>query len=450
MSEVTVGLECTREIETLTHCAETVLHYAKQQGASSAEVALSLEAGYDVQVRAQDVETIEYNREKGVGVTVYIGQQKGSASSTDTSESALRACVAAAIAIAKVTGQDDCAGLADKSQLATEVPDLALYHPWAQTVAEAIEKGIACERLGLDADKRITRTEGVNISNAEAVQVYANSHGFIGAYPSSRHSMTCTLIAGQGEQMERDYYYTTARQAAQLASIDTVAAHAARRTLRRLNGRQIKTCTAPVIFEADIAKGLIASFINAIRGSALYRRSSFLVDSLGQQIFSPQVQIYELPHLPMGLGSAPFDSEGVATTEQHFIRDGVLENYVLSSYSARKLGMTTTGNAGGTHNVTLATSDKDLTALLKEMGTGLLVTEVMGQGVNIVTGDYSRGASGFWVEGGEIQYPVNEITIAGNLKEMFKQLVYVGNDVDTRGSLRTGSILLEKMTVAGC
>lgn len=434
------------ELEALV---KQVLDEAGKLGASSAEAGVSLEAGLSVTVRLGEVETLEYHRDRGVGVTVFFGQRKGSASTSDFAPHAVRETVRAACDIARYTSEDSCAGLADAALMAQDIPDLDLCHPWAIDAAGAIEIAQRCEAAARDADTRISNSEGATLSSHQGLRVYGNSHGFLGGYPSTRHSISCSVIAGREDQMQRDYWYTVARRHEEMEDAAQVGRMAAERTLRRLNGRKLGTCQVPVIFAAEIATGLFRSFIGAVRGSSLYRKSSFLLDHLGKPVFPDFVHIHEQPHLRGALGSAPFDSEGVATQARDLITGGVLQGYVLDSYSARKLGMQTTGNAGGTHNLTIDTGALDFAALLQEMGTGLLVTELMGQGVNMVTGDYSRGAAGFWVENGVIQYPVEEITIAGNLKDMFKSIVAIANDVERRGNIRTGSVLIERMTVAG-
>ncbi|MCG8426438.1 MAG: metalloprotease PmbA [Chromatiales bacterium] len=426
-----------------------LLSEAKKQGASAAEAGVSLDAGLSATIRKGDVETIEHTRDQGLGVTVYFGQRKGSASTSDFSLQGISDTVTAACNIARYTTGDDCNGLADAELMAKDVPDLDLYHPWDISVDQAIDQAIACETAALEVDERINNSEGATVNTHNGLQVYGNSHGFVGGYPSSRHSISCAVVGQEGDTMQRDYWYSAQRIAELLESPEQIGRTAGERTLARLGARRIDTCQVPVIFQAEMAVGLVRSLLGAIRGSALYRKSSFLLDQMGEQIFPEFVQIHEDPLLPQGLASAAFDGEGVATRPKEIIKDGVLETYLLGSYSARKLGMQTTGNAGGARNIFVTPGDKDLQSLMKEMGRGLLVTEMMGHGLNMVTGDYSRGAAGFWVENGEIQFPVEEITIAGNLKEMFQQLVAVGNDEERRGSTRTGSWLIEQMTVAG-
>ena len=433
----------------LQSLVQDMLDYAKQQGASACAAEASEGMGQSVTVRKGEVETIEYNRDKGIGVTVYIGQRRGNASTSDFNRQALLDTVDKALTIARYTAEDAFAGLPDADRLATVLPELDLFHPWTQTIDEAIAMAGACETAALAADKRISNSEGASVNTQNSLFVYGNSLGFSAGYPTSRHGVSCAVIAESEQGMQRDYWYTSARRAADLLSAEEVGRRAGERTVRRLDGRKVKTCQVPVLFEAPIATGLISSFVSATSGSSLYRKSSFLLDSLGQSIFPDWLQISERPHLLRGLASSPFDNEGVATIDREVIKDGVLQGYFLGSYSARKLGMQTTGNAGGNHNLLVSNTGEDFAGLLKKMGTGLLVTELLGHGTNMVTGDYSRGAAGFWVENGVIQYPVEEITIAGNLKQMFKDIVAIGTDTETRGSKQTGSILISQMTVAG-
>jgi PmbA protein len=432
---------------------QDVLHLAIQQGATQAEVAVSMDTGLSTTVRSGEVETLEFHREQGVGITVFFGKRKGIASSSDINMAAIEETVKAACNIAQFTMPDECAGLADPELMAYEYPDLDLYHPWAISPEEAIAIATECETAGRKIDKRITNSEGASLNTHEGIHVYGNTHGFIGGYPTSRYTLSCVLIGEHQGNMQRDYWYTISRDGRKLESAKLVAQRAAERTLARLGARKIKTGKYPILFQADAARGLLGSFISAIQGNSLYRNASFLVDTLGKQVFAPWVNIEEHPLLPGALASAPFDAEGVRTKPKSVVIDGVLQSYILSSYSARKLNMTTTGNAGGVHNLFIKPDGKsgnqDLSALLKQMGTGILVTELMGQGTNIITGDYSRGAVGFWVENGVIQYPIEEFTIASNLKEMFLNLVAVGNDIDTRSGIHTGSWLLDTMTVAG-
>lgn len=437
------------DLQSIQKLVHNLLDEARAQGASAAEAAVSMGSGLNVTVRMGAVETVEYNRDKGLGVTVYFGQRKGSASTTDFEAAAVKETVAAACAIAKYTAEDDCSGLADANLMARAIPDLELFFPWTINADQAIVLARNCEDAARAVDKRITNSEGATVSSQQGARVYANSHGFVGAYPTTRHSVSCCVIGQDGEVMQRDYWYSSARDAGDMQDAAAIGTLAAQRTLRRLNGRRLSTRQAPVIFEADVAGSVLGSFVSAIRGGNLYRKSTFLLDSLGTQVFPAWLSLHEDPYIKKGLASAPFDNEGVATHAHDLVRDGVVKSYVLDSYAARKLGMQTTGNAGGTHNLIVSHGERDLNALLRQMDTGLLVTELLGHGVNLTNGDYSRGASGFWVERGEIQYPVEEITIAGNLKTMFQNIVAIANDVDLRKNLRTGSLLIERMTIAG-
>ena len=435
--------------DELRNIAKDMLDYAKQRGASAASTEVSVGFGQAVTVRHGEVETIEYNRDKGLGITVYIGQQRGNASTSDFSPQAVRDTVDAALSIASYTAIDDCSGLPDADMLARDCPDLDLYHPWNLPVDAAIELAKQCEQAALDADARIGNSEGATVNVHEAQFVHANSLGFIGGYPSSRHSISCAVIAGQDDAMERDYWYAVARDAKDLMDAQQVGRIAAERTVRRLNARQIDTMQCAVLFEAPIASSLLGHFVGAVSGGSLYRKSSFLLDQLDKPVFASHINIDDIPDIRKGLASSPFDDEGVRVQTRRIIEGGVLRGYFLGSYSARKLGLATTGNAGGNHNLILRSGELDFDGLLKQMGRGLLVTELLGQGVNHVTGDYSRGAAGFWVEHGEIQYPVQEITIAGNLRDMYRNIAAVGNDVLVQGSRQCGSILVEGMTVAG-
>jgi len=433
----------------LAAAVEAALAEARRLGASQAEAAVNVSQGLSVTVRLGEVETLEHTRDKGIGVTVYFGKRSGSASSTDMSEPAVRETVRAACSIARFTAEDACAGLADRERLATNFPDLGLHHPWSPGTDEAIAMARACEDAARGVDARISNSEGASLSTHEAIEVYGNSHGFVAATAGTRHSLSVSVIAQDAGGMQRDYWYSVARNARELQAPEEIGHLAAHRTVRRLGARQLPTRDCPVLFEAPLAGSLLSHFVGAVRGGSLYRRTSFLLDSLGQPVFAPGIRIHEQPHLIGAIGSTAYDNEGVATAPRDLVRDGVLQGYVLDSYSGRKLGMPSTGNAGGVHNLTLDPGPYDLAGLLKLMGKGLLVTELIGFGVNSVTGDYSRGAAGFWVEDGEVQYPVEEITIAGNLKDMYRRIIGIGNDVDTRGNLRTGSILIERMTVAG-
>jgi PmbA protein len=435
------------ELEQFTADA---LSIAKELGASSAEAFVSEDWGHSVNVRLNEVETIEYHRNKGLSVTVYFGKQKGDANSSDFSTQAMRDTVAKACSIATHTAIDEYSGLADPALLArAPFADLDLFHPWGISVEQSIELGKRAEAAAFAVDKRIDNSDGASVSTQDSNFCYGNSSGFIGGYPSSRHGVSCSVIATDGEVMQRDDWYTTSRNCNELGNIEDVGRIAGERAIKRLNGRKLKTLDCPVLFEAPIAQGLISHFVGAVSGGSLYRKSTFLLDSLGREIFPKFMQIREEPHLVRAFASSPFDGEGVATVPRDIIKDGVLQGYFLGSYSARKLGMQSTGNAGGNHNLIVPDTGQDFAALLKLMGRGLLVTELLGHGINAVTGDYSRGASGYWVEGGEIQYPVEEITIAGNLKDMFRGIAAIGNDVVVRGSKLCGSILIDRMTVAG-
>jgi PmbA protein len=433
----------------LERIAAAVLAAAAQGGATAAETEVSQAVGQSVTVRRAEVETIAYNRDKSIGVTVFLGQRRGHASTADFSDDAVRASVDKALAIARYTAEDPASGLADPARLATLIPDLDLYHPWDLPVEAAIALGCEAEAAALAVDRRHTNTEGSTVACNEGEFVYANSLGFMGGYRSSRHHIDCSVIGEDESGMQRDYWYTAARAPGDLEPAAVVGRIAGERTARRLNARQLGTLECPVLFEAPEAGDLIGFFVGAVSGGSLYRKSSFLLDSLGTTVFSPVVSIREEPHAPRGRGSAPFDNEGVATRPRDVVRNGVVEGYFLGSYSARKLGMETTGNAGGAHNLVVAHGSDDLQGLLRRMGRGLFVTEQLGQGVNPVTGDFSRGAAGFWVEGGEIAYPVEEITIAGNLRDMYRDIVAIGSDVDRRGARHVGSMLIGRMMVAG-
>lgn len=436
-------------LEQLKQITQDVLKLAKSAGASSAETEVSFGTGQSVSVRMGETENIEYNRDKGVSVTVYFGHKKGQASSSDLTSDALKDTVEAACNIAKYTAEDAYCGLADAALMATEFPDLSLHHPCSISVEEALEIAKECEAAALDVDKKlITNSEGASVYNSEGVFAYANSHGFIGGYPSTRHSISCSVIAEAGDVMQRDYWYSNARDTKDMESAAFVGKRAGERTVMRLGAKPIKTGQYPVLFEAPLASGLISSLISAISGGNLYRKSSYLLDSLGTTIAAPLLNIEELPHLAKGIASSAFDSEGVATHARKLVENGVLHGYLLSSYSARKLGMKSTGNAGGSHNIVVADTMHSFTDLLTLMDTGLLVTEMLGHGLNMVTGDYSRGAAGYWVENGVIVHPVEEITIASNMKEMLKHIVAIGDDAIKQSAKQVGSILIEQMTVA--
>ena len=435
--------------DDLLALVEIALKEAKVLGASQAEAAVSMDVGLSVSVRLGEVETVEYQRDRGMGVTVYFGTRKGSASTADLSAAGLRETVAKACSIARFTAEDPCAGLADPDTLATKIPDLALSHPWDITPERACELALECEAAAMDVDGRITNSEGAGVSTHRGVRAYGTSHGFLAAYPGTVHSVSCAVLGTEGEAMERDYWYSTVRDWRELEDVASIGRRSGERAVRRLGARKLGTTKVPVLYSPDVARGLVSHYVGAIRGGSQYRRASFLLESAGQQVFPDWFAISERPHLPKALASAPFDHEGVATNDRELVAGGVVLGYVLSTYSARKLGLRTTGNAGGTHNLIVAGRGRDFDGMLALMGRGLLVTELMGQGVNGVTGDYSRGAAGFWVEDGRIAFPVHEVTIAGNLKDMYRAIADVGSDVDVRGGIRTGSILVEEMTVAG-
>lgn len=442
----------THPLSTLQNLADEVLGHARKAGASACEVDVSEGFGQSVMVRCGEVETIEYNRDKGIGVTVYLGQRKGNASTADFSTAALRETVEAALNIARFTAADPCAGLPEAHLLASRADaaqDLDLYHPWQLSVEQAIELARRCEQAAFAVSPLIANSEGASVSLQEGQFVSANSLGFMGGCPTSRHYLACSLIAGRDDAMQREDWYSTSRNPAEIAAPEAIGDYAARRALSRLGARKIRTCKVPVLFEAPLAASLIGNFVHAASGGSLYRQTSFLLDSLGQPVFSKAVRISERPHLPGALASSRFDNDGVATREREVVEDGILQAYFLGTYSARKLGMQSTGNAGGCHNLIVHPGEHDFAGLLRQMGRGLLVTELLGQGVNYVNGDYSRGAAGYWVENGEIAYPVEEITIAGNLREMFRNITAVGKDVLVRGSKQVGSILVGEMKIAG-
>jgi len=439
----------SEEIARLKNLVQDLLDEAKKQGASSAEAGLSIDNGLSVNARLGEVETIEHHCDQSLGVTVYIGHKKGSASSNDFSTNSIKQTVKAACSIASFSSEDEYAGLPDKSMLATEFPELDRFHPWDIDAEAAIDLAVECEDAARFYHDDISNSEGASVSSHQGIRVMGNSLDFLQGYQSTRHSMSCSVIGERDDNMQRDYWYSVSRHADKLESAKQIGIKAAQRTISRLGAQSLTTRQCPVLYSAEVASGLIGSLVGAISGGSLYRKSSFLLDALDTQILPEFIHIHEQPHLKMALGSSAYDSEGVATVARDIVTEGVLKGYVLSSYSARKLGLQTTGNAGGVHNLTVDPGDNDFTAMLKQLDTGLLVTELMGSGVNRVTGDYSRGASGFWVEKGEIQYPVEEITIAGNLKDMYKNIVSVGNDVDYRGNIRTGSILIEQMSIAG-
>lgn len=445
-----VGPEDLPRLEALV---AQIVDEAKQQGASACEVGVSLNQGLSVNVRRGEVETLEFNRDQGFAITLYSGQSKGSASTSDTSPAAIKQAVEAALTIAKHASQDPCAGLADAALMAKDLPDLDLYHPWALGADQAIELAQNMEAAAFAVDARLSNSDGASVNLYQGCRVYGNSHGFIGGYAGTRHSLSCVMIAEAQEagerQMQRDYWYDVKRNASNLQAAEAIGRQAAERTLARLGARSVPTAQVPVLFAPEIASGVLGHFIAAISGGNLYRKSSFLEGALGQPVFPSWLSLDERPHLPGLLGSSSFDNDGLATRAQHFVKDGVLSSYLLSTYSGRKLGMPSTANAGGVHNLFVSHGNDDFAAMLKKLDRGLLVTELMGQGVNMVTGDYSRGAGGYWIENGQIQFPVQEVTIAGNLKDMFHNIVAIGNDLDLRGNVRTGSLLIDNMMLAG-
>lgn len=432
-------------LETLSR----VLKTAQAQGASSAEASIGQSSGLSVTVRLGELETVQHHRDKALSITVYDGRRKGTSSTSDFSDKAMRESVDAALAIARHGGEDQYAGLADPAMLAAEVPDLDLFHPWDLSVEAATAMATECETVARGCDRRITNSDGATVGSSAGIHGYANSNGFLGTWTSSMHRLSCAVIASDGDGMQQDYGYSVSRRADGLRAADEIGMEAADRTVKRLGARKIDTGTVPVIFEARVAASLFGNLISAVSGGSLYRRSSFLLDQLGESVFPAWLDIDERPYLPQALGSRPFDADGVAPQERALVKDGVLKSYVLSAYSARRLGLATTGNAGGVSNLIVSHGEQDLNGLLRQMGRGLLVTDLMGFGVNVVTGDYSRGATGFWVENGEIVHAVEEVTIAGNLKDMFRSIIAVGNDIDPNHSLRTGSVLLDGMIIAG-
>lgn len=428
---------------------EAILAEAARQGATGCEVAVSLDQGLSTSVRQGEVETVEFNRDRGFGITLYLGQRKGSASTSAQGEAAIRETVAAAIAIAHHASEDECAGLAAAELMARELPDLDLYHHWDITPEQAIEQALACEAAAFAVDPRVSRADGTTLNTYAGCRVYGNSNGFIGGYASTRHSLSCVMIAEGEGQMQRDYWYDVSRIGSELASGESIGQRAGERALARLGARPVPTCEVPVLFSAELAGSLFGSFLGAISGSSLYRKMSFLEGAMGEQLFPDWLSIDERPHLPRALGSASFDGDGLPTRAKHFVENGKLVSWSLGTYSGRKLGLPSTANAGGVHNLFVSHGAEDQAALLARMGRGLLVTELMGQGVNMVTGDYSRGAAGYWVENGVIVHPVQEVTIAGNLKDMFRDIQAIGCDVESRGNVRTGSVLVGRMMVGG-
>ncbi len=449
MSHKEVSQQASEQKDKLLKLTEQVLEEAKKRGATAAEVNASAGEGLSVEVRMSEVETLEYNRDQGLALTVYFGQKKGNASTADISPQAIKDTVEAACRIAKYTSEDEFSGLADAEMMATEFPDLDLYHPWGIDADEAIELALRCENAAREYSPLITNTDGTSVGTYQGFGVYANSHGFSGFKKGTSHSLSSSMVASEGDSMQRDYWYSSARLLENLEDPEYIGRKASERAVKRLNGRPIKTTNAPVLFVPQLATSLIGHFTGAISGGSQYRKASFLLDAVGEKVFPDFVRLHEQPFIPQASGSANFDKEGVTLHEKDLVTDGIIQSFILGSYSARKLGLKTTGNAGGTHNLTLESTGQSFEELLKKMGTGLLVSELIGNSVNGITGDYSRGASGFWVENGEIQYPVEEITIAGNLKDMYQHIVAIGADIDYRGNTRSGSILLEEMKIAG-
>mgnify|MGYP001813372389 CR=1 FL=1 len=435
--------------DELEHIVKLALEEARRLGADEAEVAASHDMGLSATARLGDVENLEYTNDRGVGITVYKESRKGSASTSDISPVAIREAVAKACSFAKVTAADKYAGLADADLMCSDIKDLDLDHPWPVDADTAIEHAIETEAAALDFDKRINNSEGATVSTNRGSRAYGNSHGFVGSLSRTSHSITCVVLAESDGIMQRDYYYTAARDPDDLEALEAVGQTAARRVLGRLGAQKIKTTRAPVLYVPEIARGFIGHAIGAIAGGAQYRRSSFLLDTVGEKLFPDFVTIQERPHIPKAMASTSYDAEGVATYDRDIVTNGILESYILSSYSARRLGLTTTADAGGAQNLIVPGDGKDKASLLKDMGTGFLVEELIGQGVNGVTGDYSRGAVGHWVENGEIQCPVHEVTIAGNLRDLYQRIIAIGDDQDMRGTLRCGSLLVEEMTIAG-
>jgi len=435
--------------DALERLVRTALDEARKLGVDQAEVAASQDMGLSATARLGDVESLEYTNDRGLGITVYKDGRKGNASTSDVSPAAIREAVAKACTFANLTARDPYAGLADAGRMATEIPDLDLDHPWEIDAESAISMAIETEAAALDFDKRISNSEGATVATNRGTRAYGNTHGFLANYSRTSHSITCVVLAEADGVMQRDYYYTAARAASDLEAATRVGAEAARRVIDRLGARKLQTTRAPVLFVPELARGFIGHAISAISGGAQYRRASFLLDAAGEKIFPDFVDILERPHLPRGMASAPYDSEGVATYDRDVVTAGVLQGYILSSYSARRLGLETTADAGGAQNLIVPGGGQDLAQLTRDMGTGLVVTELIGQGVNGVTGDYSRGAVGYWVENGERQYPVHEVTIAGNLRELYSRIAAIGSDVDEKGGIRCGSLLVEEMTIAG-
>jgi PmbA protein len=435
--------------ESLRAIVQKMLDEAVRRGADQAEAAANHDIGLSVTARLGDVENLEYTNDRGVGITVYVDSRKGGASTSDFTDDALAEAVSKAISFASHTAPDEHAGLADEDRMATDIPDLSLAHDWNLQTSDAIELAVECENAARAYDKRISNSEGATVSSSSGSSAYGNTHGFLASFPRSSHSISCMVIGAADGEMQRDYFYSTSRDPALLESPQTIGETAAARTIDRLGARKIKTMNVPVVFSAELARGFIGHAIGAVSGGAQYRRSTFLLDAAGERIFPDFVQIHERPHIAGAMASSPYDAEGVATVDRDLVSDGVLQGYILGSYSARRLGLQSTGNAGGAHNLLVVGNVDDQQQLLSRMGTGLLVHELIGQGVNGVTGDYSRGAVGFWVENGAIAYPVHEITIAGNLRDLYMRILAIGRDQDTRGGIRCGSLLVDGMAIVG-
>ncbi|NQY42204.1 MAG: metalloprotease PmbA [Legionellales bacterium] len=436
-------------IEKLLSLTKYTLDQISAKGVTSAEISTGIYSGLCINSRLKNLENVEFNKEKGITITVYFGKQKGTASTTDITDNSINDTINAACSIAKTVSKDIYSGLAPKEQMAFDYPDLDLFHYWETSVEDIINQAIESEEYALGLDERITNSEGVSISTSQSYNIYANTNGFFGHYPSSKHRMSCILVAGKELSMQRDHYYTVSRNPKLMKDFKQVAEMAVKNTVGRLNPHKLKTMKVPVVFHADIASSLIGCLISALSGGNQYRKSSFLHDSLGLKALPSWITLQEKPHIKQGLGSQPFDCEGVATKNNYFIKDGIIENYILDSYTARRLSLDTTGNASGISNLHVSCKDVSLEGILKKMDRGLLITELLGHGINIVTGDYSQGAVGFWVENGEIQHAVEEITIAGNLRDMFNNILLISNDVDYRKNILTGSILIEEMTISG-
>ena len=437
------------EADTLKNIVADTLAMARDAGASQAEAGLSVSQGLSVSTRMGAVETIEHQQDNGLGISVYFGRHKGTASTSNLDPEAIRKTVEAACDIARYTSEDPCTGLADAELMATEFHALDLYHPWEIEPQQVIDLALECENAALEYDARIVNSEGASVDSNAGLGVYGNSHGFLQAERKTRHGISCAVVAESGGNMQRDYWYDVSRHADGLASARSIGIKAAERTVRRLDARKLKTQQAPVLFAAELARGLVSGFASAIGGAAQYRKASFLLDKVGEQVFPEFLQLHEQPFLPRALSSANFDSEGVATRERNLVENGVVQTYLLDSYAARKLGLQSTGHASGLHNLGVSNTGKSFDEILAAMGSGLLVTELMGHGVNTVTGDYSRGAAGFWVENGELTHAVEEVTIASNLRDMFMGIAEIGTDIDYRGAIHAGSILVENMTIAG-